>query len=47
MPVEPDSSLPHEQEIMYSREALFIQDDFVYEEGPPMSAEELKKRFRM
>mmetsp|Transcript_20938 Transcript_20938/g.60445 ORF Transcript_20938/g.60445 Transcript_20938/m.60445 type:complete len:161 (-) Transcript_20938:109-591(-) len=47
VPVEPDSSLPHEQEIMYSREALFIQDDFVYEEGPPLSTEELKKRFRM
>lgn len=46
-PIEPDSSLPHEQEIMHSREALFIQDDFVYEGGPQMSTEELKKRFSM
>mmetsp|Transcript_86110 Transcript_86110/g.168426 ORF Transcript_86110/g.168426 Transcript_86110/m.168426 type:complete len:161 (-) Transcript_86110:22-504(-) len=47
VPVEPDTSLHHEQEIMYSKESLFIQDDYVYEEGPPMSTDELKKRFGM
>merc|ERR1712190_44769 len=47
VPVDPASSLQHEQEIMYSKEALFIQDNFIYEEGPPMSTAELKKRFKM
>merc|ERR1711862_807112 len=46
-PVDPASSLQHEQEIMYSQESLFIKDDYVYEEGPPLSAAELKKRFGM
>uniref|UniRef100_A0A7S2KT06 Uncharacterized protein n=1 Tax=Zooxanthella nutricula TaxID=1333877 RepID=A0A7S2KT06_9DINO len=47
VPVEPDSPMPHEQEIMYSKESLLIQDDLTYEEGPPLSTEELKKRFNM
>merc|ERR1740123_379218 len=47
VPVDPNSSYPHEQEIMYSKECVLIQDNYVHEEGPPMSAEELKKRFKM
>mmetsp|Transcript_27088 Transcript_27088/g.40969 ORF Transcript_27088/g.40969 Transcript_27088/m.40969 type:complete len:161 (-) Transcript_27088:134-616(-) len=47
VPVDPSSSNRHEQEIMYSQECLFIKDDCLYEEGPPLSPEELKRRFGM
>eukprot|EP00406_Dinophysis_acuminata_P070486 CAMPEP_0179296248 /NCGR_PEP_ID=MMETSP0797-20121207/44840_1 /TAXON_ID=47934 /ORGANISM="Dinophysis acuminata, Strain DAEP01" /LENGTH=32 /DNA_ID= /DNA_START= /DNA_END= /DNA_ORIENTATION= len=32
---------------MYMKECLFLQDEYAWEEGPPMSAQELKKRFKM
>merc|ERR1712113_651028 len=46
-PVDPDSSLPHEQHIMYTKECLFLQDQSCWEEGPPLSNEELTSRFRL
>merc|ERR1712004_615292 len=36
-PVDPNSSLAHEQQIMYMKECLFLQDEYAWEEGPPMS----------
>merc|ERR1712183_866725 len=47
VPVDPNSSLAHEQQIMYMKECLFLQDEYAWEEGPPMSADELKARFKM
>ena len=37
-----NSTLPPPlKEIMYSKQSLYIQDEYIYEEGPPMSTEEL------
>merc|ERR1712004_228984 len=42
VPVDPDSSVPHEQNIMYTKENLYLQDMYNWEEGPPLPAAELK-----
>merc|ERR1711957_542900 len=47
VPVDPDSSLSYEQQIMYTKENLFLQDEYSWEEGAPLSADELKSRFKM
>merc|ERR1719499_1710624 len=47
VPVDPDSSVPHEQNIMYTKENLYLQDMYNWEEGPPLPASELKSRFKM
>merc|ERR1712060_671864 len=46
-PVDPDSNLSYEQQIMYTKENLFLQDEYSWEEGAPLSADELKSRFKM
>merc|ERR1711862_214065 len=33
VPVDPDSALAHEQQIMYAKECLFLQDQYNWEEG--------------
>mmetsp|Transcript_44117 Transcript_44117/g.89033 ORF Transcript_44117/g.89033 Transcript_44117/m.89033 type:complete len:162 (-) Transcript_44117:148-633(-) len=47
VPVDPSSSLGHEQQIMYAQENLYLQDLYTWEEGPPLGADELKSRFKM
>mmetsp|Transcript_101476 Transcript_101476/g.227721 ORF Transcript_101476/g.227721 Transcript_101476/m.227721 type:complete len:162 (-) Transcript_101476:112-597(-) len=47
VPVDPNSSLPHEQHVMYTKENLYLQDLYTWEEGPPLSADDLKSRFKM
>merc|ERR1712079_101146 len=47
VPVEPDSSVPHEQNIMYTKENLHLQDMYSWEEGPSLPASDLKSRFKM
>merc|ERR1712166_1142183 len=48
VPVDPTSSLPHEQRIMYTTEALYLEDTYEYEEREtPLSKDELKKRFEL
>mmetsp|Transcript_10910 Transcript_10910/g.14602 ORF Transcript_10910/g.14602 Transcript_10910/m.14602 type:complete len:131 (+) Transcript_10910:1-393(+) len=47
VPVDPNSSLPHEQNIMYTKENLYLQDLYTWEEGAPLSADDLKSRFKM
>merc|ERR1719356_282396 len=42
VPVDPDSSIPHEQNIMYRKENLYLQDMYNWEEGPPLPASDLK-----
>eukprot|EP00933_Yihiella_yeosuensis_P035469 TRINITY_DN29016_c0_g1_i1.p1 TRINITY_DN29016_c0_g1~~TRINITY_DN29016_c0_g1_i1.p1 ORF type:complete len:165 (+),score=46.38 TRINITY_DN29016_c0_g1_i1:92-586(+) len=45
-PVDPNSPHKHEQLMMYSKECLFVQDENSWEEGMPLSPEELKQRFQ-
>mmetsp|Transcript_53859 Transcript_53859/g.169435 ORF Transcript_53859/g.169435 Transcript_53859/m.169435 type:complete len:162 (+) Transcript_53859:63-548(+) len=47
VPVDPNSSLSHEQNIMYTKENLYLQDLYTWEEGAPLSADELKSRFKI
>merc|ERR1711972_831563 len=47
VPVDPNSSLAHEQQIMYTKECLYLQDVYSWEEGAPLSADDLKSRFKM
>eukprot|EP00747_Dinoflagellata_sp_TGD_P211440 gnl/TRDRNA2_/TRDRNA2_84683_c0_seq1.p1 gnl/TRDRNA2_/TRDRNA2_84683_c0~~gnl/TRDRNA2_/TRDRNA2_84683_c0_seq1.p1 ORF type:complete len:151 (+),score=50.95 gnl/TRDRNA2_/TRDRNA2_84683_c0_seq1:75-527(+) len=35
VPVDPKSPYQHEQECMYHKEPLFLEDPYMYEEGPP------------
>merc|ERR1711862_660696 len=45
-PVDPASSLPHEQRIMYVTESLWLEDTYDYEErDKALSADELAARF--
>eukprot|EP00933_Yihiella_yeosuensis_P003394 TRINITY_DN10615_c0_g1_i1.p1 TRINITY_DN10615_c0_g1~~TRINITY_DN10615_c0_g1_i1.p1 ORF type:complete len:165 (+),score=39.55 TRINITY_DN10615_c0_g1_i1:63-557(+) len=46
VPVDPNSPRKHEQQIMYAKECLFIQDQNTWEEGAPLSPEELRNRFQ-
>mmetsp|Transcript_93614 Transcript_93614/g.166564 ORF Transcript_93614/g.166564 Transcript_93614/m.166564 type:complete len:166 (-) Transcript_93614:134-631(-) len=46
VPVDPSSAKKHEQQIMYAKECLYIQDDSAWEEGQPLSPEEVKQRFQ-
>eukprot|EP00440_Ansanella_granifera_P005967 gb/GFBE01006472.1/.p1 GENE.gb/GFBE01006472.1/~~gb/GFBE01006472.1/.p1 ORF type:complete len:166 (+),score=62.26 gb/GFBE01006472.1/:1-498(+) len=46
MPVDPNSPKKHEQQIMYAKECLFIQDSSSWEEGKPLTPEEIKQRFQ-
>merc|ERR1712203_527650 len=43
-PVDPNSSCDHEQYMMYSKDDIFCQDIYSYEEGPPMSLADIKKK---
>eukprot|EP00933_Yihiella_yeosuensis_P041591 TRINITY_DN35993_c0_g1_i1.p1 TRINITY_DN35993_c0_g1~~TRINITY_DN35993_c0_g1_i1.p1 ORF type:complete len:164 (-),score=49.75 TRINITY_DN35993_c0_g1_i1:264-755(-) len=45
VPVDPSSGKKYEQQMMYSKECLFVQDENCWEEGLPLSPEELKSRF--
>merc|ERR1711972_136123 len=47
VPVDPNSSLAYEQQIMYMKECLFLTDESAWEEGAPMSTADLKSRFKM
>merc|ERR1712107_805172 len=47
VPVDPTSSVEHEQHIMCAKGNLYLQDLYTWEEGPPMSADDLKSRFKM
>ncbi|CAE8614037.1 unnamed protein product [Polarella glacialis] len=47
VPVDPNSSKRHEQQIMYAKECLFIQDDAAWEQGPPLSPEEITQRLKV
>mmetsp|Transcript_42450 Transcript_42450/g.66205 ORF Transcript_42450/g.66205 Transcript_42450/m.66205 type:complete len:162 (-) Transcript_42450:41-526(-) len=48
VPVDPSSSLAHEQRVMYITEPLYLEDTYDYEErDDPMTMEELRKRFNM
>merc|ERR1719162_1731626 len=42
--VDPKSSYEHEQRFMYETEDLFLQDEYVYEEGPPKGFENTGKK---
>mmetsp|Transcript_87382 Transcript_87382/g.245313 ORF Transcript_87382/g.245313 Transcript_87382/m.245313 type:complete len:161 (-) Transcript_87382:164-646(-) len=44
VPVDPKSPLQHEQDIMFMPQCLFIRDVGSYEEGPPLSHEEINKK---
>merc|ERR1719408_506356 len=45
-PVDPQSSERHEQRIMYTKEPLYLEDVYEYEEREnPLTADEIKKRF--
>merc|ERR1719356_1334282 len=44
VPVDPKSPLQHEQDMMYMPQCLFLTDVNQYEEGPPLSLEEIKKK---
>ncbi|CAE7509990.1 unnamed protein product [Symbiodinium pilosum] len=46
VPVDPNSSKRHEQQIMYAKECLYIQDENTWEEGQPLSPDEAKQRFQ-
>mmetsp|Transcript_50151 Transcript_50151/g.107457 ORF Transcript_50151/g.107457 Transcript_50151/m.107457 type:complete len:162 (+) Transcript_50151:21-506(+) len=47
VPVDPNSSLEYEQKVMYNKECLYLEDTYSWEEGQPMSAADLKSRFKM
>merc|ERR1711939_1127533 len=45
-PVDPQSSERHEQRIMYTKEPLYLEDVYEYEERDnPLTAAEIQKRF--
>eukprot|EP00930_Biecheleria_cincta_P103897 TRINITY_DN9600_c0_g2_i1.p1 TRINITY_DN9600_c0_g2~~TRINITY_DN9600_c0_g2_i1.p1 ORF type:complete len:166 (-),score=41.69 TRINITY_DN9600_c0_g2_i1:59-556(-) len=46
VPVDPNSTKRHEQQIMYAKECLYIQDQSTWEEGSPLSPDEVKQRFQ-
>merc|ERR1711877_50197 len=48
VPVDPASSLRHEQRIMYVTEPLYLEDTYDYEErDAPLTTEELRQRFNL
>eukprot|EP00913_Durusdinium_trenchii_P008432 g7918.t1 len=46
VPVDPNSSKRHEQQIMYAKEPPATEDENTWEEGTPLSPDEVKQRFQ-
>merc|ERR1712190_581894 len=47
VPVDTASDKEYEQKIMYHKECLYLEDVYSWEEGKPLSAADLKSKFKM